>query len=129
MSIEKSLYQAPQGLETIGPDIEIEIEDPESVTIGIDGMEIEITNEEDDFNANLVEFLDDGALEEIVGDLIADFDDDISSRKDWIQTYVDGLELLGMKIEERTDPWAGACGVYHPLLSEALVKFQAETIM
>jgi hypothetical protein len=129
MSIEKSLYQAPQGLETIGPDIEIEIEDPESVTIGIDGMEIEITNEEDDFNANLVEFLDDGDLEEIVGDLIADFDDDISSRKDWIQTYVDGLELLGMKIEERTDPWAGACGVYHPLLSEALVKFQAETIM
>jgi len=129
MSIEKSLYQAPQGLETIGPDIEIEIEDPESVTIGIDGMEIEITNEEDDFNANLVEFLDDGTLEEIVGDLIADFDDDISSRKDWIQTYVDGLELLGMKIEERTDPWAGACGVYHPLLSEALVKFQAETIM
>jgi hypothetical protein len=129
MSIEKSLYQAPQGLETIGPDIEIEIEDPESVTIDIDGMEIEITNEEDDFNANLVEFLDDGALEEIVGDLIADFDDDISSRKDWIQTYVDGLELLGMKIEERTDPWAGACGVYHPLLSEALVKFQAETIM
>jgi hypothetical protein len=87
MSIEKSLYQAPQGLETIGPDIEIEIEDPESVTIGIDGMEIEITNEEDDFNANLVEFLDDGDLEEIVGDLIADFDDDISSRKDWIQTY------------------------------------------
>ena len=129
MSIEKSLYQAPQGLETIGPDIEIEIEDPESVTIGIDGMEIEITNEEDDFNANLVEFLDDGTLEEMVGDLIADFDDDISSRKDWIQTYVDGLELLGMKIEERTDPWAGACGVYHPLLSEALVKFQAETIM
>ncbi len=131
MSIEKSLYQAPQGLETIGPDIEIEIEDPESVTIGIDGMEIEIepAKESEDFNANLAEFLDDGTLEEIVGDLIADFDDDISSRKDWIQTYVDGLELLGMKIEERTDPWAGACGVYHPLLSEALVKFQAETIM
>ena len=65
----------------------------------------------------------------MVGDLIADYDDDVSSRRDWMQTYVDGLELLGMKIEERTDPWAGACGVYHPLLSEALVKFQAETIM
>ena len=134
MAIEKSLYQAPQGLETIAdvPEIEIEIEDPESVTIGIDGMEIEIEpakESAEDFNANLAEYLDEGTLQEIVGDLISDFDDDISSRKDWMQTYVDGLELLGMKIEERTDPWPGACGVYHPLLSEALVKFQAETIM
>jgi len=132
MAIEKSLYQAPQGLEAIGPEIEIEIEDPESVTIGMDGLEIEIEpakESEEDFNANLAEFLDQGTLEEIVGDLIADFDDDIASRRDWMQTYVDGLELLGMKIEERTDPWPGACGVYHPLLSEALVKFQAETIM
>jgi chaperonin GroES len=60
---------------------------------------------------------------------MGDYDDDISSRKDWIQTYVDGLELLGLKIEERSEPWEGACGVYHPLLSEALVKFQAETMM
>ncbi len=134
MAIEKSLYQAPQGLEAIAdsPEIEIEIEDPESVTIGIDGMEIEIEpakESAEDFNANLAEFIDEGTLEQIVGDLIADFEDDVSSRKDWMQTYVDGLELLGMKIEERTDPWPGACGVYHPLLSEALVKFQAETIM
>ena len=62
-------------------------------------------------------------------DLIGDYDDDISSRKDWVQTYVDGLELLGLKIEERTEPWPGACGVYHPLLTEALVKFQSETII
>ena len=134
MAIEKSLYQAPQGLETIadGPEIEIEIEDPESVTIGMDGLEIEIEpakESAEDFNANLAEYLDEGTLEEIVGDLISDFDDDVASRRDWMQTYVDGLELLGMKIEERTDPWPGACGVYHPLLSEALVKFQAETIM
>jgi hypothetical protein len=135
MAIEKALYQAPQGLEAINPDetaIEIEIEDPESVTIGIDGMEIEIEpakESAEDFNANLVEYMDEGTIEEIVGDLISDFDDDIASRRDWMQTYVDGLELLGMKIEERTDPWPGACGVYHPLLSEALVKFQAETIM
>jgi hypothetical protein len=61
--------------------------------------------------------------------LISDFDEDISSRKDWMQTYVDGLELLGMKIEERTEPWEGACGVFHPMLSEALVKFQSETMM
>ena len=131
--IEKSLYQAPVGIESIPtPDIEIEIEDPESVKIGIDGMEIEIEPAEptdQDFDANLAEYMTEGELTEIAGDLLGDFEDDISARKDWIQTYVDGLELLGMKIEERTEPWEGACGVYHPLLSEALVKFQAETIM
>ena len=132
MSMHKSLYQAPQGLDSLEsePDIEIEIEDPESITIGIDGMEIEIGGEEEEgFDDNLAEYIDDKVMNQIVGDLIGDYDDDVSSRRDWMQTYVDGLELLGMKIEERTDPWAGACGVYHPLLSEALVKFQAETIM
>jgi hypothetical protein len=132
MAIEKSLYQAPQGLDSLAeemPDIEIEIEDPEAVHLQMGDVEIEIEKAEEDFNANLAEVLDDKAIEEIVGDLVSDFDDDISSRRDWMQTYVDGLELLGMKIEERTDPWPGACGVYHPLLSEALVKFQAETIM
>lgn len=131
MAIEKALYQAPEGLETLEPAIEIEVENPESVTIEIDGMEIvlEPGKDDDDFNANLAEHLDEGALEEIVGDLIGEFDEDIASRRDWMQSYVDGLELLGLKIEERTDPWPGACGVYHPLLSEALVKFQAETIM
>jgi hypothetical protein len=130
--MHKSLYQAPQGLDSLEsePDIEIEIEDPESITIGIDGMEIEIGGEEEEgFDDNLAEYIDDKVMNQIVGDLIGDYDDDVSSRRDWMQTYVDGLELLGMKIEERTDPWAGACGVYHPLLSEALVKFQAETIM
>ena len=134
MSIEKSLYQAPVGLDALeqAPDIEIEIEDPESVKIGIDGLEIEIEPGKegtDEFDENLAEVLSEGDLQEIAGDLLADFEDDISARKDWIQTYVDGLELLGMKIEERSEPWEGACGVYHPLLSEALVKFQAETIM
>ena len=134
MSIEKSLYQAPVGLDSIMEEdpIEIEIVDPESVTIGIDGMEIEIEPAEpsdEDFDANLAEYISEKELTEIAGDLLGDFEDDVSARKDWIQTYVDGLELLGMKIEERTEPWEGACGVYHPLLSEALVKFQAETIM
>ena len=133
MSIEKSLYQAPVGLDSIVEEpIEIEIVDPESVTIGIDGLEIEIepaAETAEDFDANLAEYMNEGELAEIAGDLIGDFEDDISARKDWIQTYVDGLELLGMKIEERTEPWEGACGVYHPLLSEALVKFQSETIM
>jgi hypothetical protein len=135
MAMEKSLYAAPVGIEelldTAEPDLEVELEDPELIDIGIEGLEIEIgeDEEEDDFDANLAESLNEKALVTIAGDLLGDFEDDISARKDWIQTYVDGLELLGMKIEERTEPWEGACGVYHPLLSEALVKFQAETIM
>jgi hypothetical protein len=135
MAIEKSLYEAPQGIipddDTIEP-IEIEIEDPESVAIHMGGLDILLEPEDpmdDEFNDNLAEYISEGALAELASDLISDFDDDISSRKDWMQTYVDGLELLGMKIEERTEPWDGACGVYHPLLSEALVKFQAETMM
>ena len=130
MSIEKSLYQAPVGLDSLPVDepvIEIEIEDPESVSIN--GVELDLEPEDDTFSDNLADYLTERELTEIAGDLLGDFEDDISARKDWIQTYVDGLELLGMKIEERTEPWEGACGVYHPLLSEALVKFQAETIM
>ena len=142
-SIDKSVNQAPIGIgdtdgmgglsmpENLEADIEIEIEDPERVSIETPGMEIVIEPGEmdDDFGANLAEELDDNQLQEISGDLLGDFEEDVSSRKDWVQTYVDGLELLGMKVEERTEPWPGACGVYHPLLSEALVKFQAETMM
>ena len=144
MAVDKALNQAPLGLDAsfsggvmpgvnTEPDIEIEIEDPESVTIGMDGLEIEIEPGDDDedqeFNENLAEILGEGELTELVGDLIGDYDDDIASRRDWIQTYVDGLELLGMKVEDRTEPWPGACGVYHPLLAESVVKFQAETMM
>ena len=135
MAIEKALYQLPQGIEALAaeePEIEIEIEDPESVKIGVDGLEIEIEpakETDEDFDANLAEYMSEGELASLAGELIGDFDSDIGSRKDWIQTYVDGLELLGLKIEERTEPWEGACGVYHPILSEALVKFQSETMM
>ena len=144
MAVDKALNQAPLGLDAtlaagavpginVEPDIEIEIEDPESVTVDMDGVEIEIEPGDDDedseFNENLAEILDDSELTEMVGDLIGDYDDDIASRRDWIQTYVDGLELLGMKVEDRTEPWPGACGVQHPLLTESVVKFQAETMM
>ena len=138
MASDKALGQAPMGLTdedlmTEEPALEIEIEDPEAVRIGVDGkpiLEIEKEEEdEDDFNANLAEEIAEDELTQLANDLLGDFDEDISSRKDWVQTYVDGLELLGMKVEERTEPWPGACGVYHPLLSEALVKFQAETMM
>ena len=134
-NMDKSLYQAPMGLGALAenePDIEIEIENPESVDIKSEGLEIYIEPDkesEDDFDANLAEYIDDSTLAQLAGDLLNDYEDDNSSRKDWLQTYVDGLELLGMKIEERAEPWEGACGVYHPLLSEALVKFQSETIM
>lgn len=130
MSIEKSLYQAPVGLDSLTEDegdlpvLEIEIENLDE-----DLMDEEEEAREEEFDDNLAEYISGKELATIAGDLLGDFEDDISARKDWIQTYVDGLELLGMKIEERTEPWEGACGVYHPLLSEALVKFQAETIM
>jgi hypothetical protein len=135
MAIDKALNQAPLGLsemaEDMEPAIEIEIEDPESVSIKAGGIEIEIEKEDmdDEFNENLAENLDDDVLTELAGDLLGEYQSDVDSRKDWVQTYVDGLELLGLKIEERTEPWPGACGVYHPLLSEAIVKFQSETIM
>jgi hypothetical protein len=140
MAIEKSLSQAPLGLTEemmdeaamAEPAIEIEIEDPERVEIGVGGLEIILEpgrEQDDDFNANLAEELEDDVLTILANDLLGDFEDDIASRKDWMQTYVDGLDLLGLRLEDRTEPWPGACGVYHPLLAEAVVKFQAETIM
>jgi hypothetical protein len=135
MAIDKALNQAPLGLsemvEDMEPAIEIEIEDPESISIKAGDLEIVLEKEDmdDEFNDNLAENLDDDVLTELAGDLLGEYQSDVDSRKDWVQTYVDGLELLGLKIEERTEPWPGACGVYHPLLSEAIVKFQSETIM
>jgi len=130
--IDKSLYEAPEGLESLDSgesDIEIEIVDPEELNIKLGNMDISLGGDEEDFDENLADILPEDIISEIVQDLLSDFEDDVNSRKDWMQTYVDGLELLGMKIEERADPWIGACGVYHPLLSEALVKFQAEIMM
>ena len=135
MSIDKALYEAPQGLAGIDaqqPDMEIEIVNPEAVHIGMDGLEINLgpaEKEKEDFSDNLAEYMDEGALVELAGDLVGDFDSDVDSRRDWIQTYVDGLDLLGLKIDERSEPWDGACGVYHPILAEAVTKFQSETIM
>ncbi len=134
-NMDKSVYtDAPQGLEQLGDEdepIEITIEDPEAVNIKGPGFEIDMekTEDEDEFNKNLAEDMDESELVRLSGDLVGEYEADVSSRKDWIQTYVDGLELLGMKIEERMEPWPGACGVYHPILSESVVKFQAETMM
>lgn len=133
-NMDKALYEAPQGLDQLGEmeePIEIEIEDPEAVRIKAGDLEVEIepTEDEDEFSKNLAEDIPEDVLASLATELISDFEADVSARKDWIQTYVDGLELLGLKIEERTEPWPGACGVFHPLLTEAVVKFQAETMM
>ena len=131
MAIDKALYRAPEGIDSLAENeepIEIEIEDPESVHIHAGNLDI-LLEKGDDFSENLAEILNESELSTIASDLIGAFDEDVASRKDWIQTYVDGLELLGLKIEERSEPWEGACGVFHPLLAEALVKFQSETMM
>lgn len=136
MSIDKAVNSAPLGimsgaLEDQEP-IEIEIENPESVAIRAGGLEIVLEEEPEspeDFDANLAEYIDGNELTSIASELLADYQSDVDSRKEWIQTYVDGIQLLGMQLEDRTEPWPGACGVYHPLLAEALVKFQSETIM
>lgn len=135
MAIDKGLYAAPMGLEEAAQnehEIEIEIEDPESVSIGMDGMPIlEMVQEEEDpeFSKNLAEDMDESEMQEIASDLVALFDADISARKDWADTYVEGMKLLGLKLEEKTEPWEGACGVYHPMLTESVVRFQSESIM
>ena len=114
MAIDKGLYAAPVGIEAAAAQeqpLEIEIENPDAVDIHAGDVDIHIEpGEPDDFSENLAEELDERYLEMIASELTSDFDEDVSSRRDWIQTYVDGLELLGMKIEERAEPWEGACG-------------------
>ena len=126
MDIDKALYEAPKGLDDEAAEV-TEIE----VVIEGDEIEdvIEEIEEDDTFDDNLAEELDDKYLEELASDLMEGFNTDVDSRKDWLQTYVDGLELLGLDMEDRSEPWEGACAVVHPLMSEALVKFQAETMM
>jgi hypothetical protein len=131
--IEKSLYAAPMGImEEAGPPIEIEIEDPESVTLGLGEVEIELMPRKEtaeDFDANLADYMDASELDSLGSELIDEFDKDVQDRKDWMQTYVEGLKLLGLKYEERTEPWNGACGVFHPMLTESVVRFQSEAMM
>jgi hypothetical protein len=121
-------YNTDAGMDE-GPDIEIEIEDPESVRINMGGVEVEIDDEEDDgFDENLAEDMSDSELQSIASELIDLVETDINSRKDWVDAFVKGLDVLGMKYEERTEPWNGACGVFSTLLSEAAIRFQAEMI-
>ena len=132
MAIDKGLYQAPQGLAATpeAEPLEIEIVDPEAVHIKHGPLEIDIEPEGDsEFSNNLAEDMDEQTLMTLSSDLIGLFETDQNGRKDWADTYVQGLKLLGLKYEETTEPWAGACGVFHPMLSEAVVRFQSEAIM
>jgi len=132
--VDKGLYEAPKGMEELAkdePDLEIEIVDPDEVNISVDGMEINIDPDrmdDDEFNQNLAEEIAEDDLEKLASDLLEDYESDVNSRKDWLDTYVEGLDLLGLKLEDRSEPWEGACNVYHPLMTETLVKFQAETM-
>ena len=139
MAIEKGLYAAPEGMDEElmddmpDADLEIEIVDPEMVTMSDGSVEITIIPDANisdmmSFDANLAEGLDDGQLNELADDLVGLVDADIESRKDWADTFVKGLDVLGFKYEERTDPWEGACGVYSTVLAEAAIRFQAETM-
>jgi len=131
MDIAKSLYAAPQGLEALDtPDVEFEI--PEDIAVG----SVEITLEEEptrgkgeEFDSNLAEFMDEAELELVGAEIVEMVEADINSRKDWVEMFVKGLEVLGMKYEERTEPWNGACGVFSTILTEAAVRFQSEMIV
>jgi len=131
-NIDKALFQQPQGLEELAQNeepIEIEIVDPEAVHIGIGDMEIDIApGAEDEFNANLADEVDERVLASLSSELIDDIDNDKGSRKEWEKAYTHGLKLLGLQYENRTEPWNGACGVFHPMITEAVVRFQSEAI-
>ncbi len=132
-NIDKGLYSAPTGIEDLAQDeepIEIEIVDPEQVNIEMGGMELTITPGEDEegFDRNLAEDMDEGELATLAGELADDISTDLGSRTEWEKAYVQGLKLLGLQYEERTEPWDGACGVFHPLTTEAVVRFQSESI-
>ena len=144
MAIEKGLYAAPQGFEDDlegGLDgveemdvseLEIEIVDPESVTLDDGSMEITIIPGDEmdftEFGMNLAEVLDESHLNELSSDLVGQVETDIEGRKDWADTFVTGLDVLGFKYEERMDPWEGACGVNSTILAEAAIRFQAEAM-
>jgi len=130
-NMDQALIPMDMGMMTEEPALEIEIENPDDVKIGIGGIEIDLMPKPetaDEFDANLAEYMDDGELQTLASELVSLVDADINSRKDWSDMFVKGLEVLGMKYEERTEPWNGACGVYSPLLTEAAIRFQSEMI-
>ncbi len=137
MAVDKGLYSAPMGIEEESleqeENLEIEIVNPEMVTLDDGSVEVTIIPDADvgdiiDFGDNIADALDDSDLVALAEDLVGLVDADIGSRKDWADSFVKGLDVLGFKYEERTEPWDGACGVYSTVLAEAAIRFQAETM-
>ena len=136
MAIEKGLYAAPEGLEEAAGSesaLEIDIVNPDMVTLDDGSMEITLVPDANigdmaDFDANLAEFLEDDQLSVMANDLVELVESDVDARKEWAETFVKGLDVLGFKYEERSEPWDGACGVFSTVLSEAAIRFQAETM-
>ena len=138
MAIEKPM--TPSNVVTIttddNPELEVEVIDPDAVSVTDDDGSVAIVLDSEmqedmigpDHSSNLAEYLQEGELEAMASDLIEAFNSDRTSRKDWASSYVKGLDLLGLKIEERDQPWPGACGVFHPVLTESVVRFQAQAI-
>jgi hypothetical protein len=137
MAIEKPMEPSDLDIEgTDAEEVEVQIVNPDAVSIGTDdgGMIIDfegsLTEElvGPEHDANLAEFIDEAVLQSMASELVGDFESDRESRRDWARAYVKGLDLLGMKIEERSQPWQGASGVFHPVLTEAVVRFQAQAM-
>ena len=140
MAIEKGLYGMPEGIEEMGePDAVIEMaiatDEDLPVMVELEDGSVEISFGEETteidaapFDANLADYLEDNQLEEISGDLCEAVEGDMAARSDWADSYVAGLDVLGMKYEERTEPWENACGVYSNVLAEAAIRFQAEAM-
>ena len=127
VDVEDNPSESELKVEVVNPDsVSVETEDGGVVVDFEGGLTEELVGP--DHNSNLADFIEDADLEEIASELVEDFESDRSSRKEWSRSYVKGLDLLGMKIEERTQPWEGASGVFHPLLSEAIVRFQAQAM-
>jgi hypothetical protein len=128
-NVDKAMV--PLDMEVMEPELEIEIENPDSVTLADGSMEITIIPDGpniDDFDANVAEYLDEGELQTIASELVELVESDLNARKEWADTYVKGLDVLGFKYEDRTEPWDDACGVYSTVLAEAVIRFQAETM-
>ena len=135
MAIERALSPLPENMQGQGAevDLEIEIVDPKMVTLDDGSVEITLVpdsgaGEDGEFDANLAEDMEEDELRKLADEVIGLVDADVDSRKDWADTFVKGLDVLGFKYEERSDPWEGACGVYSTVLSEAAIRFQAETM-
>jgi len=133
-NVDKGIYQAPVGLSSItdqvDPGIEVEIADDEEgdAAPNVDALAAAVVTEAKKHAKNLVDSIDSSALSSLTSDLLDFYEVDLRSRKEWERAYEKGLELLGLRVEERTEPFKNACGVVDPMLSEAVVRFQSETI-